>query len=184
MISMCTEIEAKLKVDSIDEAGRKLVELGAEFLEEQIQTDYYFDDIKKTLTEGDRCLRLRRELVNNSEKFFLAYKGVREKGQFKKRQQIEMEVNDPDPTEKLLKALGYSRVLVVEKKRQLWRLRECLVALDQLPLLGNFVEIEGPDEEKIAAAQKDLGLANLPHIVESYASLVSEKLRSLRDVNE
>jgi len=52
---------------------------------------------------------------------------------------------------------------------------DCEVALDQLPLIGDFVEIEGPDEAKIATVQKSLGLTDLPHITESYASLVAKK---------
>jgi len=173
---MCIEIEAKLKVDSLPKVEQKLAELGAEFLAEQLQTDCYFDDTEATLTKTDRCLRLRREQVGNSQRFFLAYKGAREKDQFKKRQQIEIEIKNADLTEQLLLALGYKKVLVFEKKRRMWQLGDCVVALDELPLLGNFVEIEGPEDQKIGDVQKDLGLANLPHIAESYASLMAEKL--------
>ena len=176
---MCTEIEAKLKVDSLQEIKRKLAELGAEFLEEQLQTDYYFDDVNTKLTEGDRCLRLRRQMVGKSEKFLLTYKGAKEKNEFKKRREIEIEVGDADSAEKLLSALGYEKVLVFEKKRRIWRLGECEVSLDELPLLGGFVEIEGPDEERIADAQRNLGLANVPHIGESYAFLMDEELHRL-----
>jgi len=176
---MSTEIEAKLKVDSHKEIIEKLAELGAEFLEEQLQTDYYFDDVNSELTKTDRCLRLRRQMVGKSEKFFLTYKGAKEKNEFKKRQEIEIEVGDGDSAEKLLSALGYEKVLVFEKKRRIWRFGECVVALDELPLLGGFVEIEGPDGESIADAQRNLGLANLSHIGESYACLMDEKLRQL-----
>ena len=172
---MCAEIEAKLKVDSLPEIERKLSDLGGEFLAEQFQTDYHFDDEGTTLTKSDRCLRLRRQAVDDSEKFLLTYKGTKEKSNFKKRQEIEIEINNADSTQKLLSALGYEKVLVVEKKRRLWQLGDCIVALDQLPLLGDFVEIEGPDEEKIATVQNSLGLTDLPHITESYASLVAKK---------
>ena len=172
---MCTEIEAKLKVESHKEVIEKLAELGAEFLAEQLQTDYYFDDANRTLTETDRCLRLRQLLAGKSEKFFLTYKGAKEKDEFKKRQEIEIEIKGADSAEKLLSALAYEKVLVFEKKRRIWRLGDCKVALDELPLLGNFVEIEGPDDKKIAAIQRNLGLADLPHITESYASLVAKK---------
>ena len=172
---MYTEIEAKLKVDSLQEIERKLAELGAEFREEQLQTDYHFDDADSELTKTDRCLRLRRQMVGSSERFFLTYKGAKEESNFKKRQEIETEIKDADSAQKLLSALGYEKVLVVEKKRRLWRLGDCEVALDWLPLLGKFVEIEGPDDEKIADAQRSLGLADLPHITESYASLVAKK---------
>ena len=172
---MCTEIEAKLKVGSLQKVKSKLEQLGAEFLAEQLQTDYHFDDADSGLTKTDRCLRLRRQMVGGSESFFLTYKGPKEKSNFKKRQEIELEIKDAASARKLLSALGYEKVLVVEKKRCVWRLGDCQIALDRLPLLGEFVEIEGPDDEKIADAQKSLGLADLPHITESYASLVAQK---------
>ncbi len=176
---MCTEIEAKLKVDSLQEVEQKLTELGARFLAEHLQTDYHFDDASATLTKTDRCLRLRCQRDGKSERFFLTYKGAKEKSRFKKRQEIEIEIKDPDSARKLLSALGYEKVLVVEKTRRAWQLGGCEVALDHLPLLGDFVEIEGPDEEKIAAVQGDLGLSGLPHIPESYAALVKARLRQL-----
>jgi len=172
---MCTEIEAKLKVDSLEEIECKLAELGAEFLAEQIQIDCFFDDVNSILTKSDRCLRLRKQMIGKNESFFLTYKGAKEKSNLKKRQEIELEIKDADSVRKLLSELGYEQSLVVEKKRRLWQLGDCEVALDRLPLLGDFVEIEGPDEEKIANAQEILGLSDLSHIAESYASLVAKK---------
>jgi len=172
---MCVEIEAKLKVDSLPEVEQKLAELGAEFLAEQLQTDFLFDDSIATLTTTDRCIRLRRQSVAGSESFFLTYKGAKEKSNFKKRQEIEIEIKDAESTQKLLSALGYEKVLVVEKKRRLWRLGGCAVALDQLPLLGAFVEIEGPDDKTITDVQQSLGLTDLPHIAKSYAQLTKEE---------
>ena len=172
---MCVEIEAKLKVDSLPEVEQKLTELDAEFVAEQLQTDYFFDDTNAILTTTDRCLRLRQQSVEGSEKFFLTYKGAKEKNNFKKRQEVEVEVMDAESTQKLLSALGYEKVLVVEKKRSLWQFDRCIVALDQLPLLGDFVEIEGPSNAEIADVQQSLGLAGLSHIEKSYAQLTKEE---------
>ena len=174
---MCTEIEAKLKVDSLSEVEHKLGELGAKFIAEQLQTDYFFDDVNATLTKADRCLRLRKQIVEESESCFLTYKGAKEKSLLKKRQEIESEIKDADSIHKLLLALGYEQVLIVEKKRRLWLFCNCEVALDQLPLLGGFLEIEGPDEEIISNVQNSLGLTDLPHISKSYASLLKEQLQ-------
>ncbi len=173
---MCFEIEAKLKVDSLQEVESKLKQLGAEFLAEQLQTDYHFDDANKILTKADRSLRLRRQKSGENERFFLTYKGSKEKSDFKKRQEIEIEIENADSMQKLLMALGYEMALSVEKKRCLWKLGGCEVALDELPLLGNFVEIEGPDDEEITNVQKRLGLANLSHVAKSYAHLMKERL--------
>ena len=172
---MYVEIEVKLKVDSLPEIERKLAELGAEFLAEQLQTDYLFDDANAALVTTDRCLRLRRQSVAGDERYFLTYKGAKEKSNFKKRQEIEIEIVEAESTKKLLSALGYDMVMVVEKKRRLWKLGGCSVALDQLPLLGAFVEIEGPDDETIADVQQRLGLADLSHIAKSYAQLTKEE---------
>jgi len=180
---MCTEIEAKLKVDSLQKIERKLSELGATFVAEHQQTDYHFDDAMATLARTDRCLRLRCQKEGKSERFFLTYKGAKEKSRFKRRQEIEIEIKDPDSVRKLLSALGYEKVLVVEKTRRAWRLGGCEVALDHLPLLGDFVEIEGPDEEKIAAVQGELGLSGLPHIPKGYAALTRAKLREISKNN-
>ncbi len=176
---MCTEIEAKLKVDSLTEIAERLAKLGAEFLEEQLQKDCYFDNADSELMKTDRCLRLRQLLAGSNEKFFLTYKGAKEKSKFKKRQEIEIKVENGSLAAKLLSALGYEKALVFEKRRRIWRLDNCEVVLDELPLLGSFVEIEGPDEGKIADVQKSLGLAELPSIRESYAFLMDEKLRQL-----
>ena len=172
---MCIEIEAKLKVNSLPEVEQKLAETGAGFQAEQLQTDFLFDDANATLTTADRCLRLRRQSVAGGERFFLTYKGAKEKSNFKKRQEIEIEIIEAESTQKLLSALGYEKVLVVEKKRRLWQLGRCAVALDQLPLLGDFVEIEGPNNEEIADVQRSLELADLPHIEKSYAQLTKEE---------
>ena len=172
---MCVEIEVKLKVDSLVEVEHKLTEIGADFKAEQLQTDFLFDDANAKLTAADRCLRLRRQSVSDNERFFLTYKGAKEKSNFKKRQEIEIEIIEAESTQKLLSALGYEKVLVVEKKRRLWRLGGCSVALDRLPLLGAFVEIEGPDDETIADVQQRLSLAGLPHIAKSYAQLTKEE---------
>lgn len=176
---MCTEIEAKLKVESLEEIKHKLTELGAEFLQEQLQTDYHFDDANMTLQKTDRCLRLRRQLVDKNERFYLTYKGAKEKSSFKKRQEIEIEISDSDSVQKLFSALGYQKVLVIEKRRFTWRMNDCEIALDELPLIGKFVEIEGPDEQIIADVQRSLGLSDLPHIKKSYAGLITARLREL-----
>lgn len=177
---MFVEIEAKLKVDSHGPVEKKLAEFDAEFISEQFQTDYYLDDTKRTLTKGDKCLRIRLERVGKSEQFFVAYKGPKEKAEFKKRQEAEIQITDADAAEKIFTELGYRKAIVVEKKRRLYRLGHCYVALDDLPELGTFVEIEGPDAGQISEVQNSLGLVKLPHIVESYATLMEIELRKGR----
>jgi adenylate cyclase class 2 len=174
---MGIETEIKLRVESLEGLEDRLTELGAAFVAEQVQTDCYFDDGSRTLTGSDRCLRLRRLRVGNTDRNLLTYKGAKEEHELKRRQEIEIEVEDRNSAVELLCALGYEEVLTFEKKRRVWRLCECEVALDELPLLGSFVEIEGPNTDKIKEVQGSLGLEQLGHVPDSYASLVAERLR-------
>ena len=174
---MYIEIEAKLKVDSLTKTARRLRGLGAEFLRSRLHTDTYFDDGKSSLRKSDSALRIRRQIIGRKEQVVITFKGPKMKGRFKRRQEIQFEISDARLAEEFFAAIGYKKSLEFQKKRRVWRLGGCEVALDTLPLLGDFVEIEGPDEKKIAAVQKKLGLADLPHIQESYAILMERRLR-------
>jgi adenylate cyclase class 2 len=173
---MHAEIEAKLKVDSLADVERRLAECGATFLRESVQTDSYFDTADRALTGADRALRLRSEKTPERERLVLAYKGAKEPDDYKKRREIELEVNDAEAAGLLLRELGYEKALAFDKRRRAWDLLGCEVALDELPLLGTFVEIEGPDSGTIARVQEMLGLSQVPHIRESYASLIAHEL--------
>jgi adenylate cyclase class 2 len=170
------EIEAKLKVDSLDKVERKLQELGAKFDSKLLQTDIYFDHEDLKLTSNDICLRIRKQISESENKIFLTYKGPKEEENYKKRREIELQIHDAAAAEKLLGALGYVKEIIVEKERHQWILGHCEVLLDELQQLGTFVEIEGPDANEIESIQKDLHLDNLPHVQESYAHLITEKL--------
>lgn len=176
---MPKEIEAKLKIDSFAQITKKLDSLGAKFAGEIAQRDYYFDDAKRALTKTDRCLRLREEFAISGKKTVLAYKGAREKGRFKKRLEVQTAICDAESAKTLLSAIGYKQVLVYKKKRQLWVYGGCEICLDELPLIGNFVEIEGESEKRITKVQNELGLSALSHIKESYAALMERKLQEL-----
>jgi adenylate cyclase class 2 len=174
---MHIEIEAKLRVDSLARVSRRLKAIGAEFIGKLLQVDTHFDDAKGMLRKFDSTLRLRRQSSGLKSEAILAFKGPRQKSRFKQRQEIELAVSNGDLAEMLIAELGFRKVIVIKKRRSVWQFGGCEVSLDELPVLGSFVEIEGPNEKKIAAVQKKLGLAGLPHIPESYASLMERKLR-------
>jgi adenylate cyclase class 2 len=173
------EIEAKLKVDSLQDVERRLLARGASFVRETRQRDTYFDTVDRRLTRGDEALRLRRDRAGGQERLILGYKGPKQQDDYKKRPEIEVQVGAAPAVEALLAALGYDKALVFEKRRRLWRLRDCEVALDELPLLGVFVEIEGPDSSAIAHVQEALGLVGLSHTMDSYACLIERELLRL-----
>lgn len=176
---MHIEIEAKLKVDSLARVARKLRDSGAEYLGERLQNDTYLDDGRGTMRKADSALRIRRQFLKGREQVVITFKGPKKKGRFKRRKEIEFAVSDGYLAEKFLEMLGFKKAIVVKKNRREWKFDGCIVALDELPVLGSFVEIEGPGENRIASVQKKLGLGDLPHIPKSYANLMKRKLRKV-----
>jgi adenylate cyclase class 2 len=106
---------------------------------------------------------------------------------FKSRREVEAEISPEDFSNMvdLLGMLGFEKVLAFEKRRNLWRLDGCDVCLDQVPILGCFVEVEGPDEQSINGVLNKLQLSGIEHINKGYARLMRDKLdESGSDVEE
>lgn len=178
------EIEAKVKVESLGPVSERLTEAGASFEHELVEKDSYFIDADRKVVRAGCGLRLRRQKSNEEEKVILTFKGPKKKTKFKTRQEIEVEVNDVDAAEKLLAALGCQKKLMFEKKRNLWKLDECKICLDELPLLGSFVEVEGPDEAAIEDVLKKIGLSDHEHINKGYAKLMRARLDEIGSVKK
>ena len=68
------------------------------------------------------------------------------------RQEIEFAVEDFETAKKFLEALGYVQIVIYEKFRTIYELKDSHIMLDELPY-GEFVEIEG---EKCIEIQKSL----------------------------
>lgn len=178
-MNMGLEIEAKVKVDGLDAIGERLEGLGAEHRGDVTHLDTYYGGGAGVLIKRGCGLRLRRRIDAASEKVILTYKGPKQKGRFKKRTEFEVEIADYSAMAGLLEALGYRQELVIEKRRRFWRFRGCAICLDQLPLLGGFVEVEGPAEDIIEQVLAAIGLDGLEHINKGYAGLIRDKLREI-----
>ncbi|MEN8127999.1 MAG: class IV adenylate cyclase [Planctomycetota bacterium] len=171
------EIEAKIKVPALDGFDGKLKELGAEFLHTVEQSDTYFTDTGGQLRESGCALRIRQQVIDNESSALITFKGPRQDGKFKSRIEYETGVADVEMTKKIFDSLGYHGRIVVEKERRMWSLDGCEICLDELPYLGCFVEVEGPDETVITGVLEKLNLHDEPHITESYAAMLSGKLK-------
>jgi len=103
----------------------------------------------------------------------LTFKGPRTGGGFKSRAEIETALDDAAAGGQILTRLGVREVLVFEKVRETWRLGPCEVALDHLPRLGWYLEIEGHDAEAVSQVRRQLGLADTPLVGETYPALAA-----------
>ena len=74
----------------------------------------------------------------------------------------------------IFKRLGYQVVFCFAKKRETWNFGKCLIELDEIPILGFYVEIEGPDADSIGAVASQLNLDPTQDIGVSYVKLLSQ----------
>ena len=151
---MAIEIEKKYRLESeqVEPLRRRLKEVGAEgegtpeFEENVIYTGPGLDPAR-------RVLRLRRK---GGRAVFTFKERDLSGSPVKRQREEETEVSDAAALASILEALGYSPVLVYEKRRETWRVPGAEVVLDELPF-GLFVEIEG-EEARILEVEKLLGL--------------------------
>ena len=169
---MAVEIEAKIKVAGLAEHAARLRELGANERGRAVQQDAFFDRPDGSLRSGDEGLRLRQECGSS----VLCYKGSRQGGRYKAREEIQFTVSDAEQGRAFLEALGFEATLAFEKRRWLWELQGCQVCLDEVVELGTFVEVEGPSAEQVGKVLETLGLKDADHITRSYVTLLGERL--------
>ena len=178
---MAVEIEAKMKVDSFDPVRTKLRDAGAAGPTEHFEVNTFFDTEDRSLLAADEGLRLRRDrdVAASTEKHVITYKGPRQLGPLKSREEVEVDVSDAAVAVTLLERLGYLLTLSFEKRRESWTLENCKVELDEVPHLGKFVEVEGPDEPSVMRVREKLGLASRPIVKSSYIAMLMSHLQEL-----
>ena len=176
---MPMEIEAKMKVDDLASIRAKLAGTGARRLGAFNETNTFFDSADRVLVAGDKGLRLRinQSIDTGKSENIITYKGPRQEGPLKNREEVELTVDDERRAARLFECLGFIKTLSFEKRREYWELDDCEVTLDELPHLGTFVEIEGPGEGAILAVRKRLALDTYPLIKTGYAAMIETFLR-------
>ena len=174
------EIEIKLPSGDLDAVREKLRSLDAAAVTPvHLEINDLYDGADGRFAKSGSTLRLRRA----RGEAILTYKGpARFEGGVKKREERETRVSDADQTEAILQGIGFTRKFRYEKRREEWRLRECLIALDETPI-GRFIEIEG-DPPQIRLAVVALGLDFASAIPYSYARLYALKRKERPELPE
>jgi adenylate cyclase class 2 len=176
---MPVEIEAKMKVPDFAPIRDRLRAVGAAPTGSVMESNTFFDTDDRRLLTKDQGLRLRstRNPATSAETSTITFKGARQQGPLKSREERELNVENAKDAMALLELLGYFRVLTFQKRRESWTLGDCEVELDELPYLGLFVEIEGPSEKSVMKIREQLQLGTRSIIKESYIALLLTHLQ-------
>ncbi len=170
------EIEVKIACENSSEIESRLQALSAHLIGCWSETDMFFDFEDNRLKNNDSALRLRaRDNINEGHTSYrLTFKGPRLEGDYKCRREIELVIESPDAIQSLLEALGLKPFIAYTKTRNSWKYQNCTIEIDNIPDLGNFIEIEGPNKEAIDKVLKSLNLTDKPIIKQSYLEMIME----------
>ncbi|MBX3423059.1 MAG: class IV adenylate cyclase [Pirellulaceae bacterium] len=141
------EVELKFHVDDVAELEQQLARHGFENQQVEKHEDIYLQHPCRDFRATDEAFRLRS--VNGQA--FMTYKGPRQPGPVKTREEIELPVANEGPPAAhwliLLERLGFQPVVPVRKVRHIYQSpivqgRDVLVTIDAVEQLGNFAEVE------------------------------------------
>ncbi len=136
------EIEIKVRI----EKSKPLVdflEKNASFESETRQTDEYFSPPHRSFISV-RPVKEWLRLRNDDGVYSINYKKWHfgRGGTAKYADEFETRIADFEIVRKILEILNFQSLVVVDKKRKIWKYGDYEIALDSVKKLGNFVEIE------------------------------------------
>lgn len=173
---MGTELEIKMRVDTLAPTREALQKAGATRIAHVKETNSFFDRSDRELLNNGSGLRIRSEVPveGGDQRTRITFKGPRIAADAPRRE-VEFMASDCDSATELLEAVGFTRMLSFEKTRESWTLGGCEIELDDVPELGLFVEIEGHELAAIQKIREQLHLASLPLIKQGYAEMIAKK---------
>jgi adenylate cyclase class 2 len=171
---MAVEIEAKMKVPDLEPVRARLTAVGAKLIGNFLERNTFFDTEERLLLAADEGLRIRvnQNLATGVRVSTMTFKGPRQHGQLKSREERETTVSNDAEAAAILESLKFSKVLTFEKKRESWSLGGCRIELDEIPHLGTYVEIEGPREETVMKVRDELKLTDRAIVRASYIAML------------
>jgi adenylate cyclase, class 2 len=203
---MARETEIKLKISELRAFHRALKRIGAHPAgpgsSKVHEENVIFDTPQGGLAKHGQLLRIRTETpemrgrsktAGPKQRVVLTFKqpmvqpagaGVETAsyGSYKVREEIEVEVADPENLTRIFEGLGMSGWFRYEKYRTTFRLPDSkawanglLIELDETPI-GTFVELEGP-ASAIDRAAKELGYTKHDYVLKNYLRLYMEDCR-------
>jgi len=149
-----TEIEIQVKIEK-SQALLDFLEKNAEFKAQKRQIDEYFTPAHHDFTAVrpiKEWLRLRDAEGNYS----VNYKNWHFDDQGKSHycDEYETKIENLDKIKKILTALNFKSLSIVDKTRKTWLYKDYEIAVDSVKNLGDFVEIEYKGKEKSVKPKK------------------------------
>jgi len=149
---MNIEYEATFFPVDKDEVRERLRRAGAELIRSEFIQKRMNYDLPQGHEINGAWIRVRDE----GDKISLTLKVV-DGNKIENQKEVITEVSDFQATQKFLESIGCRPKAFQETRRELWRLGEVEIMLDEWPWLPPFVEVEGQSEASVRDASERLG---------------------------
>jgi len=168
---MNIEYEATFADIDKREIRQKLKSIGAELIKEEFLQKRSTWHVPKECKIAKSWLRVRDE----DDKITLTFKSVGDGFDIEGQKEVELEVDNYKQAELFLKTIGCKKKSYQETKREIWKLDDVEIMIDEWPFLEPLVEIEGKNEEVVKNVSKKMGFDYNKAIFDCVSVLYSEK---------
>ena len=148
------EIEYEATFSNIDKADirRRLKKAKAKMIYPEFLMKRYVWYFPKGHEVKGAWVRVRQE----ANKITMSVKIVPDDKKIENQRETCIEINDFDKAREIINAIGCQEVAYQESKRELWKIGQVEITIDEWPFLEPFVEIEGPSEKMVKDVAKKL----------------------------
>jgi len=148
------EIEYEATFENIDkdEMRKKLKDVGAKLIKPECLHKRITFDLPSNVKIEYSFIRVRDE----GDKITITLKVI-EGGSIEKQQEVNLDVDSMEKAEEILLFLGCKKKAYQQNKRELWKINDVEVTIDEWPFLEPIVEIEGHSENAVKETAKILG---------------------------
>ncbi len=146
------EYEAKFLDIDKDEMRQRLKAVGAKLIRPEFLQKRIPFDLPKEKKSKDVWLRVRDE----GDKITLSLKAVTGDN-IEDQKEICLEISDFSDAVKMLESIGCEAKSYQETKRELWKLDDVEITIDEWPFLKPFVEVEGKSEKVVKSVSEKIG---------------------------
>ena len=141
------------------------------------QRDEYFDTHEENLKEQDFTVRLRS--VNGNLKVALKGPRIYLPGNVYQRIELEFSAANEIEVREQLASQGLVATAVIEKQRWVFTGENAEIAIDRLPFIGSFIEVEGDAPSAIETVLASLQLSSKDAVRENYSELLEAKFKEI-----
>lgn len=134
--------------------------------------------MKRVVFEAPGAKNSYVRVRDEGDEIRLSYKSYDTSKMIDSMQETDVLVDNFDKTCEILTLLGLKKVRYVQNYREVFKLDDCLLMVDQWPALQPLVEIEGSSQEAVERVAKKLGFS-LDHAMYGPTSRLYEQVYGL-----